>query len=66
MALLAAYSVWNDDGVTLEEYLDSKVFSQVEATEIAPVKAEQDSFTNYMKRFRAGLAVERIAAENMR
>jgi len=65
MALLAAYMVNKAEGETLEEYLSNRVFAGVTGTTLAPEPADVEGFDAYIRRFRAMLAVERAAVENM-
>jgi sugar (pentulose or hexulose) kinase len=51
-------------GESLEEYLENGVFANMERTEAAPDERDAASFTAYLKRYRAGLAVERAAVEH--
>ncbi|HLQ98293.1 MAG TPA: ATPase, partial [Candidatus Dormibacteraeota bacterium] len=60
MALLAAYSS-NNDGRTLEEYLNEVVFAKEEIITLKPSEKGVESFTEYMERYKAVLKVEKAA-----
>lgn len=66
MALLAAYVVNKKEGQTLEEYLEQNVFAMEETKTIEPTESGMESFTSYMKRYKAFLAVERIAIDSLK
>jgi len=64
IALLAAYMYDND--MTLEEFLDKKVFANRTGATIAPDSADTKGFAKFMERFAAGLKVERTAVDNFK
>ena len=65
MALLAAYMAGKAEGETLEQYLSDRVFAGVTGTTLAPDPVDVEGFDAYISRFRAMLAVERAAVENV-
>jgi sugar (pentulose or hexulose) kinase len=65
MALLAAYMSTRDEGETLEDFLDRKVFRDAEAVEIAPDPSDVAGFETFIARYRAGLPIERAAVEHL-
>lgn len=62
MALLTAYQM-NGGGMTLEDYLDQKVFHSVHSTTLSPQPEDVAGFRRYRERFEAALAVEKAAVE---
>ena len=60
MALLAAYLV-EGNGLSLESYLDQKVFVNAEAAVLDPDAEDVAGFRAYLTRFWDGLSVERSA-----
>ncbi len=66
VALLAAYGVWRAPGETLERYLEQKVFSGMACETMEPDAADAAGFDAYMRRYEAGLDVERAAVEKLR
>lgn len=62
MALLAAYMVRREEGESLERYLETKVFAGAAADCISPDETVRAGFAQFIRRYRAGLAVERAAA----
>ncbi len=65
MALLAAYLVDKAAGESLEDYLNGHVFAGVTGTTVAPDPADAAGFTAYIQRYKALLAVEKAAVENL-
>lgn len=64
IAVLAAY-MRNQNGRTLEDYLETEVFSGAEGVTIAPSEEDAAGFERFMKRYLAGLPVERAACEHL-
>lgn len=62
-ALLAAYMIKHGDGQTLEQYLDGNVFAGNQGNTAKPDKEAADGFNRFMERYKAGLLIERKAAE---
>ena len=65
IALLAAYMVQKEDGETLEAFLDKKVFAGEEGTTLAPDAKDVEGFNEFIKRYNAGLPIERAAVESL-
>lgn len=65
IALLAAYAVRREDGETLEHYLDEKVFAGMACETAQPDPKDGAGFAAYMRRYEAGLDVERMAVERL-
>ena len=63
IALLAAYMVQKEEGETLETYLDKKVFVGQEGSTLAPDQKDVDGFNEFIKRYEAGLEIERAAVK---
>ncbi len=63
MAVLAAYLKNND--VTLEDFLDNKIFADAPGTKLDPEEADVAGFKAYLDRFIAGLPVEKAAIETL-
>jgi len=66
MALLAAYMVNRDEGETLEDYLSNKVFAGKPVNCVEPDAKDVEGFNQYIKRYQAGLAVEKAAVVHIR
>lgn len=64
IAILAAYA-YNNDGETLEDYLDSRVFSRYKSSVVEPYEQDVQGFSEYMKLYKKALAVEKSATENI-
>ena len=65
MALLAAYLVRRTGGQTLEDYLDKAVFAGQPVTTLSPQADDVEGFNAFIRRYSAGLAVERSAVEHI-
>ena len=66
IALLAEYMVRRADGETLEDYLDQKVFADMESSTIAPDPADVAGFNKFMEGYSACLSVERAAVDTLK
>ncbi len=63
MALLGAYSLWKDEGETLEDYLDQKVFAGCKSSTVMAEKEEVDGFNSFIAVYKNCLDVEKLAIE---
>lgn len=58
IALLAAYMICGE-GTTLAQWLDTKVFADMEKKTAKPDEKGRQGFEEYMKRYKAGLSAEK-------
>ena len=65
MALLALYAVNKEDGESLSDFLDKKIFGEGGGSTINPDKADVAGFNEFMKNYKAALMVEKAAVENL-
>ena len=63
IALLADYLVRREDGESLTDYLNNKVFHEAEGTGMDPVAEDVEGYEKFMERYAKGLAVERVAVD---
>lgn len=63
IAVLAAYMVNKENKESLSDYLNNKVFAGQTGSEAAPDAADVAGFDAFMKRYKAGLAIERAAVD---
>ena len=63
VALLAAYLVRHEEGETLSEYLEDKVFKGNNGETVSPEPKDVEGFNRFLESYKAGLAAERAAAE---
>ena len=63
IALLAAYMADVKDGLTLEDYLDQRIFAGMPRETVAPDPQAAEDFNAYIARFKAALPVEKAAVE---
>ena len=61
IALLAAYMVNRRNGESLETYLSSRVFADMEGSTVAPKKEDIDGINAYMTKYISGLSAVRAA-----
>lgn len=65
MALLASYMSNREQGESLDDFLEHKVFQGVESTELAPDETDVAGFEVFIERYRAGLPIEQAAVEHL-
>lgn len=65
MALLASYMTNKDGAEKLDDFLEQKVFKDVEGQEISPDAADVKGFEAFIERYRKGLAIEQAAVEHL-
>ena len=63
MALLAAYMLWKEDGESLEDYLDNRVFAGAKSSTLMADERDIAGFSAFLDCYRKALAVERKATE---
>ena len=63
MALLGAYMLWRDEGETLADYLDSKVFAEAKSSTLMADETDVAGFNVFLTRYKKALPVERVATE---
>jgi sugar (pentulose or hexulose) kinase len=65
MAILASYMMNKVHEESLEEFLDYKVFKDVEGQEIHPDPIDVKGFETFMDRYKKGLVIEQAAVDNL-
>ena len=63
MALLCAYMLWKDEGESLADYLDNKVFAGTEASTLMAEPSDIAGFSVFLSRYQKALPVEKCATE---
>lgn len=66
IALLASYMINKGADESLAAFLESKVFAGQKGEKMEPVEKDVKGFNEFMKRYSAGLAIERAAVENLK
>jgi len=61
MALLGAYCLWKEEGETLEDYLDHKVFAGAKSSTLKADEREVQGFNEFLKDYVNCLSVEKEA-----
>ena len=63
MALLCAYMLWKDEGETLADYLDNKVFADAKSATLMAEPSDVAGFSAFLSRYKKALPMERAATE---
>lgn len=63
MALLAAYMLWRDEGESLADYLEHKVFAGARATTLMADSSDIAGFSVFLSRYKKALPLEKVATE---
>ncbi|MCD7867256.1 MAG: FGGY-family carbohydrate kinase [Clostridiales bacterium] len=63
-ALLASYRIHKEEGESLEDFLNEKVFKGNEGSTLEPTEEGVKGFNQFMERYTAGLGIERAAVES--
>ena len=63
MALLGAYMLWKNEGETLSDYLDNKVFAEAKFSTLMADETDIAGFNVFLTRYKKALPVERCATE---
>ncbi|MBR7133023.1 MAG: ATPase [Clostridia bacterium] len=66
MALLASYYLWNTDGKSLDEYLETEVFASAKSVTLMAQPEEIEGFARYLELYKKALPVEISAVETMK
>ena len=65
IALLASYMLTKNDGETLTDFLNNRVFADGEVYTLEPDAADVEGFNTFAARYSKGLPIEKAAVENM-
>ena len=63
MALLAAYMLRREEGETLEDYLDNKVFANAKSSTLTATDEDIAGFNAFLACYRKAFPLERLATE---
>jgi sugar (pentulose or hexulose) kinase len=66
IALLASYMVNKENGETLADYLQNKVFGGDEGEKLDPNPEDVKGFDEFITRYKAGLPIERAAVDSLK
>lgn len=66
IAILASYMLNKDAGETLDEFLDKKIFANEQGETMNPDPADVEGFDAFIKRYKAGLPIERAAVDSLK
>src|SRR5699024_10654539 len=65
IAVLASYMKNEGQEEHLDEFLDNKVFNEIETREIHPDRADVEGFEAFMERYKKGLVIEQAAVDHL-
>ncbi len=65
MAILASYMLNKNDQENLEEFLDQRVFYEIDSQEIYPDQFDVDGFEKFIDRYKKGLVIEQAAVDHL-
>lgn len=65
IALLADFAVRHDDGETLEDYLDAKVFNGMKKVTVEPDPLDEKGFDQFISRFTSCIPAQKAAVEGL-
>ena len=63
MALLAAYMLNKEEGESLADYLDNKVFANAKTSTLTASEADAEGFAKFLATYKAALPMEKCATE---
>lgn len=66
IALLASYMINKEEGQSLDDYLNEKVFAGNEGSCVEPDLKDVEGFEAFIERYKAGLPIERAAIDSMK
>ncbi|MEH7180249.1 xylulokinase [Neobacillus vireti] len=65
IAILASYMMNKDQNESLEDFLDIKVFQEVDGQEIFPDGFDVEGFEEFIERYKKGLVIEKAAVDHL-
>ncbi len=65
MAILASYMMNKEQEESLEDFLDHKVFVEVNGQEIHPDESDVKGFEEFIERYKKGLVIEQAAVDHL-
>ena len=66
MAILASYMINKEEGESLDDFLNNKIFAGQEGETMAPNPADVKGFDEFAARYKACLPIERAAVESLK
>lgn len=65
MAILASYMTNKEQNESLEDFLDKKVFKDIDGQEISPDQLDVKGFEKFFERYKKGLVIEQAAVNHL-
>ena len=66
IAVLASYMLQKEEGESLSDYLENRVFRDAESVQVMPDPEDVEGFNTFIERYKAGLAIEKAATESLK
>lgn len=66
MAILASYLINKEEGESLDDFLNNKIFAGQEGETMEPNPDDVKGFDEFAARYKAGLPIERAAVDNLK
>ncbi len=66
IAILASYMLNKEEGETLDDFLNNKIFAGEEGETMEPDAADVKGFDKFIERYKAGLPIERAAVDSLK
>ena len=66
MAVLAGYRIWKEEGESLPDYLDQKVFANAKTTELMASEEDIEGFDRFLANYKKALPMEVCALKVMK
>ena len=66
MAILALYMIDKEEGQTLEDYLDQKIFSGMESDTVEPDEKDIEGFEQFAARYRDNIGIMKAAVKSLK
>ena len=63
MALLVSYMLRKEDGESLEDFLDNRVFANAKSSSVMASDADIEGFEKFLAKYKAALPIEKLATE---
>lgn len=66
MAILALYMIDKEEGQTLEDYLDQKIFSGMESDTVEPDEKDIEGFEQFTARYSDNIGIMKAAVKSLK
>ena len=66
MAVMASYMIHKEDGESLTDYLENKVFKEAKSSVVYPDNEDVNGYIEFIERYKAGLNIEDSAVKSLK